>query len=210
MNNFKPLGQDLESLQGPEIKLGEIRRLIDMELQHDSRLVVVLEHNRADDSYLVGLVSNLTEISTPQDLHLPADLTKAPFDLVVLADFSARVWRQQLDTSPVFGVIPTPSLFEIKDAVYRLGSDESGSQLERGQYLTEFGDHVWLYRGKEIDALNLLSQSNSISESNIRFFEIWRQPNSEVSLTDLILQNQLGVELLEEFFTNDSIRMELV
>jgi hypothetical protein len=143
-------------------------------------------------------------------VQLPAGLTQAPFDLVVLADFSARVWRQQLDTSPVFGVIPTPSLFEIKDAVYRLGSDESGSQLERGQYLTEFGDHVWLYRGKEIDALNLLSQSNSISESNIRFFEIWRQPNSEVSLTDLILQNQLGVELFEEFFTNDSIRMELV
>lgn len=210
MSNFKELSEDLESFQGPEIKMGEIRRLIDMELQHDSRLVVVLEHIRADDSYLVGLVSNLTEISTPRDVLFPADVTKAPFDIAVLADFSARVWRQQIDTSPVFGVIPSSSLSVIKSALCGSGIDDPGGQLARGQYLPEFGDHVWLYRGKEIDALNLLSQSNSISESNIRFFEIWRQPNSELSLTDLILQNQLGVDLLEEFFTNDSIRMELV
>jgi hypothetical protein len=87
---------DLPKFVGNEVKPGEIRRLIDMELHNDSRLVVVVSYNRVDESAVVALVSNLIEIATPRDILLPTALTSAPFDLSLLPDFltlAARVLR---------------------------------------------------------------------------------------------------------------------
>jgi len=53
-----------------ELKVGQIRRLIDMELRNDSRLVLITSINRADDSAEVVLVNNMTEIATPRDILL--------------------------------------------------------------------------------------------------------------------------------------------
>jgi hypothetical protein len=193
-----------------KISLGEIRRVLDMELRNDSRLIITLDHNRADDSYLVALISNLIEVATPRDFVLVSETTGAPFDIAVLPDFSTRVWKQQLESSPVFGVLSRPNVSEIARSVTGISDNSSQALIPRGEYIPEFGDHIWLHRGKEIDALNLLGHPNVNSQSNLRFFEIWREPNTEMSLTDIILNNDLGVHLLEEFLSNDSIRMELV
>ena len=192
------------------ISVGEIRRLIDMELQHDSRLVVILDHNRADDSYLVALVSNLVEVATSRDFLFSSATTGAAFDISVLPDFSVRVWKQQIDSSPIFGVIPDNFTQELFQFSLGLQSDHQTSNSLRGEYEVEFADHIWVHRGKEIDAISLLGHSENKLLSNFRFFEIWREPNFAISLADVILENNLGLNLFEEFLTNDAIRMELV
>ena len=99
-NNSKYI-QNFEKMT--EIKVGEIRRIIDMELRNDSRLVVIVSINRADESAEVVLVNNLLEIATPRDILLSTQLTGALFELVLLPYFTTRVWKQQLDSSPVYG-----------------------------------------------------------------------------------------------------------
>ena len=198
-----------------EIKVGEIRRLIDMELRNDSRLVVIVSINRADESAEVALVNNLLEIATPRDILLSTQVTGSMFELVLFPDFTTHVWKQQLESSPVFGNLDASKVQSwIKDNYIHCNNIESISGLndsnKRGVYLPEFADHVWLFRGKEIDALNLLGHVPEISVSNLRFYEIWRKPNESMKLTDIILENDLDVSLIDQFFSNDSIRLELV
>jgi hypothetical protein len=201
LQNFKNL---------PEIKVGEIRRLVDMELRNESRLVVIVSINRADESAEVVLINNMLEIATPRDILLSTQLTGAPFELVLLPDFTTRVWKQQLDSSPVFGNLDEN---EINVWINENNSENiikaNNSDL-RGIYLPEFADHVWLFRGKEIDALNSLGHFFDILNSNQRFNEIWREPNKAMQLTDIILENNLDISLLDNFFSIDAIRLELV
>jgi hypothetical protein len=181
-----------------------------MELIHDSRLVVVLEHNRADDSYLVALISNLIDVATAEDFLLPSEVTGAAFDISVLPEFSTRIWKQQIDSSPLFGILPINVTNAIIGSISSSLPQLEDSSILRGEYQVQFADHVWVFRGKEIDALNLLGHSVDKTKSNVRFFEIWREANIDRSLTDIILENDLGVEILDDFLTNDSIRLELV
>jgi hypothetical protein len=201
--------------EATEIKSGEIRRLIDMELQNDSRLVVVVRYNRVDESALVALVNNLTAIATPRDVLLPAELTSASFELSLLPDFITLVWKQQLETSPVFGMLDSkkinawveenqsPQLMQIKN-------DSADPQFSRGSYFPEFGDHVWLFRGKEIDALNLLGHSFNFYESFSKFNEIWRQEDSQINITDLIANKEFSFEDIDSLYSTDAYRYELV
>lgn len=212
-NSDEKYSENLKILS--EIKVGEIRRLIDMELRNDSRLVVIVSVNRADESAEVVLVNNLLEIATPRDILLSTQLTGAPFELVLLPDFTTRVWKQQLESSPVFGNLDVTKIQSwIKENYIHdfntKGINGLNDSVERGVYLPEFADHVWLFRGKEIDALNLLGHVPEISVSNQRFYEIWRKPNESMKLTDIILENNLDVSLIDKFFSNDSIRLELV
>jgi len=209
------VNENLPNLERIEIKPGEIRRLIDMELQNDSRLVVVVRYNRVDESALVALVSNLTEIATPRDILLPIELTSAPFKLSLLPDLLTLVWKQQLDSSPVFGTLD-PANLEIwieENLAPKLMQQESKNTdpvSRRGAYTPEFGDHVWLFRGKEIDALNLLGHSFNFYESFSKFNQIWRQDESQINVTDLIANNDFSFEEVDSLYSTDAYRYELV
>lgn len=210
MTNFGTNLENSASPNSPTIRVGDIRRAVDMELIHDSRLVVVLEHNRKDDSYVVALVSNLIEVATCQDFILSSKVTGAAFDVSVLPEFSTRIWKQRIDSSPIFGSVPRDIINVIRGDVYSSVTHLENSSIPHGEYEVQFADHVWVYRGKEIDALNLIGHSVDKTKSNVRFFEIWRETHIDRSLTDIILENDLGVEILDDFLTNDSIRLELV
>jgi hypothetical protein len=207
--------EDLQTFGGIEIKPGEIRRLIDMELHNDSRLVVVVSYNRVDESAVVALVSNLIEIATPRDILLPTAMTSAPFDLSLLPDFLTLAWKQQLDSSPVFGTLE-PANLEIwieENQTSNLGELESRHTdriFHRGAYTPEFGDHVWLFRGKEIDALNSLGHSFNFYDSFSKFNKIWRQDDSQIRLTDLISNNDFSFEEIDSLYSTDAYRYELV
>jgi hypothetical protein len=155
-------------------------------------------------------VSNQIEVATPQDFLLTSQVIGADFDVSVLPEFSTKVWKQQLESSPIFGFVPESISQEIIQSISSHDAGNDFSNTPRGEYEVEFADHVWLFRGKEIDALNLLGHSLDKSQSNVRFFELWRQPNVELSLTDILLENNLELSLLDDFLTNDSIRMERV
>jgi|LauGreDrversion4_2_1035121.scaffolds.fasta_scaffold644143_1 hypothetical protein len=207
--------QNSPETEGIEIKPGEIRRLIDMELHNDSRLVAVVNYNSVDESALVVLVNNLTEIATPRDVLLTTEMTSAQFELSLLPDFVARVWKQQLNTSPVFGMLD-PALIDVwleenkSPGLMPKSSDKPDPKFSRGSYLPEFGDHVWLFRGKEIDALNSLGHSFNFYESFSRFNEIWRQEGSQINITDLIANNDFSFADVDILFSTDAYRYELV
>ena len=212
-NSYK--NENLPKLGGIEIKPGEIRRLIDMELQNDSRLVVVVRYNRIDESVMVALVNNLIEIATPRDILLPTKLTSAPFELSLLPDFVTLAWKQQLDSSPVFGKLDPANLEiwieeNLSPTLKQSDSEDNDLISRRGEYVPEFGDHVWLFRGKEIDALNLLGHSFNFYESFSKFNEIWLQEASQINVTDLIANNDLSFEEIDSLYSNDAYRYELV
>jgi hypothetical protein len=213
--SFSYKNEVLPRFGGNEVKPGEIRRLIDMELRNDSRLVVVVSYNRIDESAVVALVSNLIEIATPRDILLPKALTSAPFDLSLLPDFLTLAWKQQLDSSPVFGTLEPANLeiwIEENQAprLEQLENRHTDRIFHRGAYTPEFGDHVWLFRGKEIDALNSLGHSSNFFDSFSRFNEIWRQDDSNVNVTDLIVNNEFSFQEIDSLYSNDAYRYELV
>ena len=205
-NNKSP--QNFKNL--PEIKVGEIRRLVDMELRNESRLVLIVSINRADESAEVVLINNMLEIATPRDILLSTQLTGALFELVLLPDFTTRVWKQQLDSSPVFGNLDKNEITTWINENYSEDIIKGNNSDLRGIYLPEFADHVWLFRGREIDALNSLGHLPDVLTSNQRFHEIWREPNKAMQLTDIILENNLDISLFDNFFSNDAIRLERV
>jgi hypothetical protein len=207
--------KNLPEFGGTGINPGEIRRFVDMELMNDSRLVLILNTNRADDSAEVVLVNNLIEIATPRDVLVPSEKSGAAFDLVLLPDFTIKAWKQQLEESPVFGKIdPAEVIKWIEENTLYDGNKNSSLELlkseTRGHYIPEFGDHVWLFRGREMDAISSLGHYPEIMASNERFYEIWRKPNEDLSLTDLLVSNNLDLSLIDSFLSNDAIRFELV
>ena len=73
--------EESESYTGTSVSKGQIRRVVDMDLRNDSRLVLVCKVNIEDDSAYVTLVNNLVEIATERDLLLSTLITGASFDL---------------------------------------------------------------------------------------------------------------------------------
>ena len=200
---------------GTDIKPGEIRRLIDMELTNDSRLVVVIRYNRADESAMVALVNNLVEIATTRDVLLPRELTLAPFELALLPDFTTLAWKQQLESSPVFGNIEQAKLEQWVDENENFKSIDSFNEnsnllYSRGSYTPEFADHVWLFRGKEMDSLNLLGHSFNRHDSFAKFNQVWRVGDERIHLTDVIVENNFSFDEIDILFSNDAYRFELV
>ena len=55
--------EESESYTGTSVSKGQIRRVVDMDLRNDSRLVLVCKVNIEDDSAYVTLVNNLVEIA---------------------------------------------------------------------------------------------------------------------------------------------------
>jgi len=132
-----------------------------------------------------------------------------------LPDFTTHVWKQQLEPSPIFGNLDINKIKTLlktnNDFKFEFDNINLLNQFEnRGHYVPEFADHVWLFRGKEIDALNALGHVFDILASNQRFYEIWRHSNEDTKLTDIILNNNLDLSLIDNFLSIDSIRLELV
>ena len=140
--------EESESDTGPPVSKGQIRRLVDMDLRNDSRLVLVCKVNIEDDSAYVALVNNLVEIATERDLLLPALKTGASFDLALLPDFKVRVWKEQIEQSSIFGSVNFKEMLEIDNYQVPpfLHYENFSAQLKSldiGSFIPEYGDHVW-------------------------------------------------------------------
>lgn len=195
---------------------GQIRRVVDMDSRNDSRLALVLKFNIEDDSAYVVLVSNLVEIATERDLLLPSSITGSSFDLALLADFKVRVWKEQIEQSPIYGAIDSPVLQEIRGFIGASMDIEGELRshpklLEEGSYIPEFGDHVWKFRSNEIDAINTLGHFEVQQISTDRFLSKWNPSLSDEKTLDVVIQEKMDVdEVYLYILTNDAIRCERV
>jgi hypothetical protein len=208
--------EDSESNTGPLVSKGQIRRVVDMDLRNDSRLVLVCKVNIEDDSAYVTLVNNLVEIATERDLLLSTLITGASFDLALLPDFKVRVWKEQIEQSPIFGSVNSKEMLEIENYQVPsvLNAENFGAHfklLDIGSYIPEFGDHVWKFRSDEIDAITALGHVKNQQVSTERFLKKWSPLLDRKSTLEVVIQEKMDFnEVYLYILTNDAIRCERV
>ena len=208
--------EESESYTGTLLSKGQIRRVVDMDLCNDSRLVLVCKINIEDDSAYVTLVNNLVEIATERDLLLPPLITGASFDLALLPDFKVRVWKEQIEQSPIFGSVNRKVMMEIEN--FQVPSDLNQEifsaqlkLLDIGSYIPEYGDHVWKFRSDEIDAITALGHFENQQVSTDRFLKKWRPFLEKESTLEVVIQEKMDFnEVYLYILTNDAIRCERV
>ncbi len=204
------------SLTGTTVRQGQIRRVVDMDLRIDSRLVLVCKINIEDDSAYVTLVNNLVEIATERDLLLPTLITGASFDLALFPDFKVRVWKEQIEDSPIFGSVNPEVMMEIDNyqSTPVLNEKDSSGRvrfLDIGSYIPEFGDHVWKFRSDEIDAITTLGHFENQQVSTDRFLKKWSPLLKTESMLDVVIEEDMDFEEVYLYIlTNDAIRCERV
>ena len=215
-NSNSNLYGESESNSGTSVSKGQIRRVIDMDLRNDSRLVLVCKVNIEDDSAYVALVNNLVEIATERDLLLSTLSTGASFDLTILPDFKVRVWKEQIEQSPIFGSINSQEMFEIENFQANLDRHEENLNaqlklLDIGSYVPQFGDHVWKFRSDEIDAITALGHFENQQFSTDRFLKKWSSLLEKESTLEVVIQEKMDFnEVYLYILTNDAIRSERV
>jgi hypothetical protein len=215
-NSISNLNGESESNLGTSVSKGQIRRVIDMDLRNDSRLVLVCKVNIEDDSAYVALVNNLVEIATERDLLLSTLSTRASFDLTILPDFKVRVWKEQIEQSPIFGSINSQEMFEIENFKANLDRHEENLNaqlklLDIGSYVPQFGDHVWKFRSDEIDAITALGHFENQQVSTDRFLKKWSSLLEKESTLEVVIQEKMDFnEVYLYILTNDAIRSERV
>lgn len=208
--------EESESNTGALVSKGQIRRVVDMDLRNDSRLVLVCKVNIEDDSAYVTLVNNLVEIATERDLLLSTLITGASFDLALLPDFKVRVWKEQIEQSPIFGSVNSKEMLEIENYQVPsvLNAENSGAHfklIEIGSYIPEFGDHVWKFRSDEIDAITVLGHVENQQVSTERFLKKWSPLLDRKSTLEVVIQEKMDFnEVYLYILTNDAIRCERV
>ena len=208
--------EESESNPGASVSKGQIRRVVDMDLRNDSRLVLVCKINIEDDSAYVTIVNNLVEIATERDLLLPTFITGASFDLALLPDFKVRVWKEQIEQSPIFGFVNSKVMREIDNyqstpVVNEMESSDRVKFLDIGSYIPEFGDHVWKFRSDEIDAINALGHFENQQVSTDRFLKKWRPLLKKESMLEVVIEEKMDFEEVYLYIlTNDAIRGERV
>ena len=208
--------EESESNPGASVSKGQIRRVVDMDLRNDSRLVLVCKINIEDDSAYVTIVNNLVEIATVRDLLLPTYITGASFDLALLPDFKVRVWKEQIEQSPIFGFVNSKVMREIDNyqstpVVNEMESSDRVKFLDIGSYIPEFGDHVWKFRSDEIDAINALGHFENQQVSTDRFLKKWRPLLKKESMLEVVIEEKMDFEEVYLYIlTNDAIRGERV
>lgn len=215
-NSELNLNEESESNTGASVSEGQIRRVVDMDLRNDSRLVLICKVNIEDDSAYVTLVNNLVEIATERDLLLPTFITGASFDLALLPDFRVRVWKEQIEQSPIFGSVNPKVTREIDNyqstpVVNEKDSSDRVKFLDIGSYIPEFGDHVWKFRSDEIDAINALSHFENQQISTDRFLKKWSSLLKKESMLEIVIEEKMDFEEVYLYIlTNDAIRGERV
>jgi len=208
--------EESQSNTGTTVSKGQIRRVIDMDLRNDSRLALVCQVNIEDDSAYVVLVNNLLEIATERDLLLSTSTTGANFDLALLPDFKVRVWKEQIDQSPIFGSVNSQEMveittFQVPPVPHQGNFSAKLKLLDIGSYVPEFGDHVWKFRSDEIDAITALGHLKNQQVSTERFLKKWSPLLENESTLDVVIQENMDFnEVYLYILTNDAMRCERV
>ena len=185
-NSELNLNDESESNTGASVSEGQIRRVVDMDLRNESRLVLVCKVNIEDDSAYVTLVNNLVEIATERDLLLPTLITGASFDLALLPDFRVRVWKEQIEQSPIFGSVNPKVTREIDNYQSTPVVNEKDSS-----------DRVKFFENQQV--------------STDRFLKKWSPLLKKESMLEVVIEEKMDFEEVYLYIlTNDAIRGERV
>jgi hypothetical protein len=139
----------------------EMLRRSDLRLVHpldhetgDSRIVLVLDVDRANDVVDVALVHADPELATDSDVIVPKAAAATRFPIVVQSDLRSAVWRSQLGA--LVGRLATDQLEQVNDALDPEMAEEP-SPFEIGLPLEGPFDGRWEFKSLEGAELRRLS-----------------------------------------------------
>jgi hypothetical protein len=171
------------------LKVGQIRKLRASKKGGSSRLVLVVEQDRRDGTYLVYLLNNMVEAAIPRDLCLTTNLTSAKYEIVLMTEYLARANPEDFELESILGSIDQVIIDRIRSIAHnnpfgKLPSIIVNQDIRIGQFPMQKYDSVWQYRLSEFD--NFLRLTHVRDESyvismdyalrSLRQYEVLRDP----------------------------------
>ena len=171
------------------LKVGQIRKLRTSKKGGSSRLVLIVEQDRRDGTYLVYLLNNMVEAAIPRDLCLTTNLTSAKYEIVLMTEYLARANPEDFELESILGSIDEVMVDRIRSIAHnnpfgKLPNVIVNQDIRIGQFPMQKYDSVWQYRLSEFD--NFLKLTHVRDESyvismdyalrSLRQYEVLRDP----------------------------------
>ena len=171
------------------LKVGQIRKLRANKKGGSSRLVLIVEQDRRDGTYLVYLLNNMVEAAIPRDLCLRTNLTSAKYEIVLMTEYLARANPEDFELESILGSIDQVIIDRIRSIAHnnpfgKLPNIIVNEDIRIGQFPMQKYDSVWQYRLSEFD--NFLKLTHVRDESyvismeyalrSLRQYEVLRDP----------------------------------
>jgi hypothetical protein len=171
------------------LKVGQIRKLRTSKKGGASRLVLIVEQDRRDGTYLVYLLNNMVEAAIPRDLCLTTNLTSAKYEIVLMTEYLARANPEDFELERILGSIDKVIIDRIRSIAHnnpygKLPNVIVNQDIRIGQFPMQKYDSVWQYRLSEFD--NFLKLTHVRDESyvismdyalrSLRQYEVLRDP----------------------------------
>ena len=152
------------------LKVGQIRKLRANKKGGSSRLVLIVEQDRRDGTYLVYLLNNMVEAAIPRDLCLRTNLTSAKYEIVLMTEYLARANPEDFELESILGSIDQVIIDRIRSIAHnnpfgKLPNIIVNEDIRIGQFPMQKYDSVWQYRLSEFD--NFLKLTHVRDESYV-------------------------------------------
>jgi hypothetical protein len=176
------------AISGP-LEVGQIRKLRTSKKGGASRLVLIVEQDRRDGTYLVYLLNNMVDAAIPRDLCLTTNLTSARYEIVLMTEYLARANPEDFELESILGSIDPVMVDRIRSIAHnnpfgKLPNVIVNQDIRIGQFPMQKYDSVWQYRLSEFD--NFLKLTHVRDESYVismdyalralRQYEVLRDP----------------------------------
>ena len=144
------------------LKVGQIRKLRTSKKGGASRLVLIVEQDRRDGTYLVYLLNNMVEAAIPRDLCLTTNLTSARYEIVLMTEYLARANPEDFELESILGNIDPVMVDRIRSIAHnnpfgKLPNVIVNQDIRIGQFPMQKYDSVWQYRLSEFDNFLMLT-----------------------------------------------------
>lgn len=151
----RPVELSLRDPKASSVRRGDLRLV--HPLDHEiggSRVVLILDVDRAHDVVDVALVHAEPDLATDSDVVVPKDVAEAPFPIVVQSDLRSALWTSQVGA--LVGRLGPIDLDRLNDALY-LDHQGELSSFALGLPLDGRADGRWEFKRLEGDDLRRLS-----------------------------------------------------
>ncbi len=138
------------------LRAGQIRKLRPSENGGHSRLVLIVEQDRRDGTYLVFLLNNMVDAAIPRDLCLSTEFTAANYEIVLMTEYLARANPEDFELERILGSIDETEVDRIRLIAHnnpfgRLPDTLISPYVRIGQFPMQKYDSVWHFRSSEFD-----------------------------------------------------------
>jgi hypothetical protein len=144
------------------LRVGQIRKLRSNKNGGNSRLVLIVEQDRRDGTYLVFLLNNMVEAAIPRDLCLSKKVTSSNYEIVLMTEYLARANPEDFELERILGRIDAVVVNRIRSIAHnnpfgKLPDVITSPDIKLGKFPMQKFDSVWHFRTTEFDNFTKLT-----------------------------------------------------